>query len=97
MSRRFGALYDKWKILRGDKVKIIAGKDKGETGTIARVLRHQNRVIVEGFNLVRAWSGSGGRQQRADGCMLPSGEEAYQAHEGPRRRHRVHRGANSRV
>jgi large subunit ribosomal protein L24 len=56
MSRRFGALYDKWKILRGDKVKIIAGKDKGVTGTIARVLRDQNRVIVEGFNLVRAGS-----------------------------------------
>ena len=57
MSRRFGALYDKWKILRGDKVKIITGKDKGETGTIARVLRDQNRVIVEGFNLVRAGRG----------------------------------------
>jgi len=54
MSRRFGAVFAKWRILRGDKVKIIAGKDKGETGTIARVLRDQNRVIVEGFNLVRA-------------------------------------------
>ena len=56
MSRRFGALFEKWRILRGDKVKIIAGKDKGETGTIARVLRSQNRVIVEGLNLVRAWT-----------------------------------------
>jgi len=35
------------------QVKIIAGKDKGEVGTIARVLRDQNRVVVEGFNLVR--------------------------------------------
>lgn len=34
-------------------MQIIAGKDKGQTGTIARVLRDQNRVIVEGFNLVR--------------------------------------------
>lgn len=62
MSRRFGALFDKWRILRGDKVKIIAGKDKGETGTIARVLRSQNRVIVEGLNLVR--TGSRGRLRR---------------------------------
>ncbi len=34
-------------------MKIIAGKDKGQTGTIARVLRDQNRVVVEGYNLVR--------------------------------------------
>jgi large subunit ribosomal protein L24 len=35
------------------QVKIIAGKDKGQVGTVARVLRDQNRVVVEGFNLVR--------------------------------------------
>lgn len=32
---------------------IIRGKDKGETGVIKRVIRSQNRVIVEGKNLVR--------------------------------------------
>ncbi|WVY91548.1 hypothetical protein V8G54_037062 [Vigna mungo] len=42
-----------WKVLRGDNVMIIRGKDKGETGTIKRVIRSQNRVIVEGKNLVR--------------------------------------------
>ena len=31
---------------------IIRGKDKGETGVIKRVIRTQNRVIVEGKNLV---------------------------------------------
>lgn len=31
---------------------IIRGKDKGETGTIKRVIRSQNRVIIEGKNLV---------------------------------------------
>ncbi|GAY40655.1 hypothetical protein CUMW_053630 [Citrus unshiu] len=41
-----------WKILRGDNVMIIRGKDKGETGAIKRVIRSQNRVIVEGKNLV---------------------------------------------
>ncbi|KAL5796667.1 hypothetical protein ACOSQ2_001487 [Xanthoceras sorbifolium] len=40
-----------WKVLRGDNVMIIRGKDKGETGTIKRVIRSQNRVIVEGKNL----------------------------------------------
>ncbi|KAJ4830462.1 hypothetical protein Tsubulata_025386 [Turnera subulata] len=42
-----------WKVLRGDNVMIIRGKDKGETGIIKRVIRSQNRVIVEGKNLVK--------------------------------------------
>ncbi|KMZ71117.1 50S ribosomal protein L24 [Zostera marina] len=46
-------LIEKWKILRGDKVMIIRGKDKGQTGLIKRVVRAQNRVIVEGKNLVK--------------------------------------------
>ncbi|GAB4848300.1 hypothetical protein Ancab_002967 [Ancistrocladus abbreviatus] len=46
-------LIQNWKILRGDNVVIIRGKDKGETGIIKRVIRSQNRVIVEGKNLVK--------------------------------------------
>ncbi|XP_073055532.1 uncharacterized protein [Primulina eburnea] len=48
-----------WKILRGGQceeiktVMIIRGKDKGETGLVKRVIRSQNRVIVEGKNLVK--------------------------------------------
>ncbi|XP_031117622.1 uncharacterized protein LOC116021151 [Ipomoea triloba] len=42
-----------WKVLRGDNVMIIRGKDKGETGIVKRVVRTQNRVIVEGKNLVK--------------------------------------------
>ncbi|XP_062143359.1 uncharacterized protein LOC133851071 [Alnus glutinosa] len=42
-----------WRILRGDNVMIIRGKDKGEMGVIKRVIRSQNRVIVEGKNLVK--------------------------------------------
>ncbi|XWS76372.1 hypothetical protein CRYUN_Cryun01aG0170800 [Craigia yunnanensis] len=42
-----------WKILRGDNVMIIRGKDKGETGNIKRVICSQNRVIVEGKDLVK--------------------------------------------
>ncbi|XP_010693190.1 uncharacterized protein LOC104906172 [Beta vulgaris subsp. vulgaris] len=42
-----------WKIVRGDDVMIIRGKEKGETGTVKRVVRSQNRVLVEGKNLVK--------------------------------------------
>ena len=34
------------------QVMIIRGKDKGETGLVKRVVRSQNRVLVEGKNLV---------------------------------------------
>jgi large subunit ribosomal protein L24 len=45
---------DKWKILRGDKVMIMAGKDRGQVGTVMRVMRDKRwpRVVVEGLNLV---------------------------------------------
>eukprot|EP00249_Psilotum_nudum_P011990 c23512_g1_i2 orf=128-637(+) len=42
-----------WKILRGDKIMIIAGKDKGLTGMVKQVIRSKNTVIVEGRNLVK--------------------------------------------
>ncbi|XP_024176753.1 50S ribosomal protein L24 [Rosa chinensis] len=42
-----------WKVLRGDNVMIIRGKDKGETSVIKRVICSQNHVIVEGKNLVK--------------------------------------------
>lgn len=40
------------KLSRGDTVMIISGKDKGEKGTIMRVLKENNRVIVSGLNMV---------------------------------------------
>ena len=40
-------------IKTGDKVRVIAGKDKGKEGTIKKVLASQNRVIVEGVNIVK--------------------------------------------
>jgi transcription elongation factor len=45
-------LIPRWKIITGDKVQIIEGKDKGKVGVVKKCLRKQNRVIVEGINLV---------------------------------------------
>ena len=39
------------KIKAGDKVKVIAGKDKGKKGKVLQVLKSGNRVSVEGINL----------------------------------------------
>ena len=41
------------KIHKGDKVKIIAGKDRGKEGTVLRVLTAANKVLVEGINKVK--------------------------------------------
>jgi large subunit ribosomal protein L24 len=37
----------------GDTVKVIAGKDKGKTGRILKAFPKQQRVLVEGVNLVK--------------------------------------------
>ena len=41
------------KLKTGDKVVVIAGKDKGKEGLITKVLRDDNKVIVEGVNIVK--------------------------------------------
>jgi len=37
----------------GDKVVVIAGSSKGKEGKITKTLRNENRVIVEGCNIVK--------------------------------------------
>ena len=39
------------KILKGDKVVVIAGKDKGKEGTVQAVYPKKNKVVVEGVNV----------------------------------------------
>ena len=36
----------------GDKVVVISGKDKGSEGKIIKTLKKENKVIVEGINMV---------------------------------------------
>ncbi|HKK54569.1 MAG TPA: 50S ribosomal protein L24 [Patescibacteria group bacterium] len=40
------------KIKKGDKVKMLSGKDKGKTGKVLQVLKAEKRVSVEGLNLL---------------------------------------------
>ena len=42
----------KLKIKKGDKVVVIAGKDKGKTGEVTRVILDENRVVVTGVNMM---------------------------------------------
>jgi large subunit ribosomal protein L24 len=40
------------KIRKGDEVIVLAGKDKGATGKVLRVIPREERVVVEGVNLI---------------------------------------------
>jgi large subunit ribosomal protein L24 len=40
----------KMKLRKGDRVRVLQGKDRGQTGDVMRVLPKSNRVIVEGVN-----------------------------------------------
>lgn len=40
-------------VKKGDKVKIITGKDKGKVGTIARAIPQEDRVVVEGVAIAK--------------------------------------------
>ncbi len=39
-------------VKKGDKVKILAGKDKGKIGKVLQIFPKENRVSVEGLNLL---------------------------------------------
>ena len=41
------------KIKKGDRVQVLAGKDKGRQGNVLKVLPKEDRVVVEGLNMVQ--------------------------------------------
>lgn len=41
------------KVRKGDRVIVLTGKDKGKTGDVVRVLPKEERVVVQGVNLMK--------------------------------------------
>ena len=41
------------RIRKGDRVVVIAGKDKGRTGEVIRVIPAEDRAVVRGINVAR--------------------------------------------
>jgi len=54
------------KLKKGDRVRVISGKDVGKEGEITRVIRETDRVIVDGVNIAK-------RHQRAQGQTMQGG------------------------
>lgn len=44
---------EKFSIKKGDKVVVLAGKDKGKTGDVVQILRADRRALVSGINMVK--------------------------------------------
>ena len=43
----------KFNIKKGDKVVVITGRDKGKSGEVLRVLREEQRVVVQGVQMIK--------------------------------------------
>jgi large subunit ribosomal protein L24 len=53
------------KIRKNDTVVIIAGKDKGKKGKVRRVLTKEDKIIVEGVNMIKRHSRTQGAARQA--------------------------------
>lgn len=53
------------KIRRGDEVLVLTGRDRGETGKVRRAFPRENRVLVEGVNMVKRHMKPRGRTSQA--------------------------------
>jgi large subunit ribosomal protein L24 len=56
------------KIRKGDTVKVLAGKEKGKTGTILAVLKTTDQVIVDGLNVSKRHQKN--RRTRSQGQII---------------------------
>lgn len=56
------------KIKQGDTVQVIAGKDKGKTGTVLTTLKDENKVVIEGINVVKRHQKN--RRTRSQGQII---------------------------
>jgi large subunit ribosomal protein L24 len=56
------------RIRKGDKVRILAGRDRGKTGKVIHVYPKKERALVEGVNMVKKHARKS--QQNPQGAIL---------------------------
>lgn len=59
-------------VKKGDKVLVIAGKDKGKTGTILKSIPDSGRVVIEGINLVKKSQKAKSNTQKGEIVTMPA-------------------------
>jgi len=67
----------KMKIRKGDRVRVLRGDeaDKNQVGEVIRVLPKENRVVVQGVNLVKKHQ----KQTQSGGKTIPAGIREFEA------------------
>jgi len=67
----------KMKIRKGDRVQVMRGdeEDKDKVGEVIRVLPKENRVVVQGVNLVKKHQ----KQTQSGGKTIPAGIREFEA------------------
>ena len=58
----------KFHVKKGDQVTVVAGKEKGKSGKIIAVLTNQQRVIVEGLQMIKRHTRKS--QQHPNGAIV---------------------------
>lgn len=59
-------------IKKGDKVKILAGKDRGKTGAVVKVFPKERKVVVEGLNEVTRHFGPRRQGEKGQKVKMPA-------------------------
>ena len=54
----------RWPLKKNDLVEVIAGKEKGKTGKVLKVLVKKDRVVVEKINFIKRHSRPSGRTKQ---------------------------------
>ena len=63
------------KVKKGDQVKILSGKERGKKGKILHVLPEEDRedrVVVEGINLVKKHRRAQRKNEKGERIVLPA-------------------------
>ena len=92
------------KVKKGDKVQVIAGKDKGKQGKVLGTVPSEAKVVVEGINMVtchvkpRKQGETGGIVQR-EAAMYASKVQVVcpKCNKGTRIAHKIENGKKTRV
>ncbi len=67
------------KLKTGDKVFVLTGKDKGKIGKIIQVFPKEQKVVVEGVNILKKHSRSRREGQKGQVIELPAPIHASKA------------------
>src|SRR5919202_4784573 len=60
------------KVKKGDRVQVLAGRDKGKRGEVIAVMPKEDRALVQGVNLVK-------RHRKPQGLNQPGGIQEKEA------------------